>query len=364
MGGGESLAQKKIIICFALVIAIIYIVIISFSMLAINESKKISEIDHTVIMSSTAPEAVPVNANMVSDNFAADVMVGTYIDSIDKFSIRDSEWHTIFYIWFKWNGDRALDPGGKFQIIDGTINNKELLVERYDDGANFQQYLVSAKLIKFFNVTRMPLEDHMLNICIEDGARNISQLRYVADDYSNISSRVNIPGYKITNMSNSVNNHKYKSTFGDPKAKAGDETVYSQYVCGIRINRSSFGVYIKIFLSLFAGLLLTFASFFIEASIIPMRISLITGAFFGTVANAYVVNSLVPSSGVFGLTDIISSIGILTIFLAIVISLYSDYLYNYKNERAFSKLFDKVMLLVLGFSCIIANIIIPLYSKS
>jgi len=202
----------------------------------------------------------------------------------------------------------------------------------------------------------------MLNIYVEDGARDISQIRYITDNSSSISSRVTVPGYKVTSNNNAIKNHAYKSSFGDPRISGTNRSVYSQYVHGIQISRMDFGFYFKIFISLIAALMLTFASFFIKVDIAP-RFALPTGAYFGAVANTSLHNSLLPSSGAFGLIDIITGIGLFTIFLSIALSIYSYYLFVYNNEKALSNLFDRIILLVLSTCCIIANIVIPLIAR-
>ena len=76
-------------------------------------------------------------------------------------------------------------------------------------------------MTKFFNTTRVPLDDHMLNIYVEDTARDASVLRYVMDKTSNVRSRVKVPGYAISGFSSVVKAHTYKTTYGDPRATEG-----------------------------------------------------------------------------------------------------------------------------------------------
>ena len=75
---------------------------------------------------------------------------------------------------------------------------------------------------------RVPLDDHMLNIYVEDAVNDVGRLRYVADSASNVSSRVKIPGYNITGFSNVVKPHTYKTTYGDPRMAEGKHTTFRQ----------------------------------------------------------------------------------------------------------------------------------------
>lgn len=292
------------------------------------------------------------------------VRVGTYIDSFENLSIRDSFWSTHFYIWFSWKGDKELDPGGNFFLVNGTISKKELL-ENYhgDDAINYQRYRITAKIIKFYDSTRVPLEDHMLNLYVEDSSRDANKIRYIADSVI-ISPRAEIPGFKIVNSGNVVQAHSYKTNYGDPRVTDGSGKVFSQYLAGIRISRDGIGYYIKIFLSLFAAILLTLFSFFIKPTDFAPRFAMPTGAYFGAVANSYVANGILPSAaGEFGLVDHLTGIGLFTIALSIALSLFSYHLAVRKDDKDMAVALDRIMFLTVGGSCLLANLIIPFCAR-
>jgi ABC-type multidrug transport system fused ATPase/permease subunit len=353
--------KKRIILATALVILLAYVIIIYFSASAMFKDRAISDERHVARMSATGvepgrtpPDVLPEKGDHVT------VKIGTYVENIDSLSIRDNMWNVIFYVWFSWKGDAKLDPGGKLDVVDGMINKKELLDDYHDaNGTNYQRYCINAKIIKFFDTVRVPIEDHMLNIYIEDGTRDGTKMRYVADETSNISSRLNIPGFKITGASNVVKTHTYKSPHGDPRLSAENKKVFSQYIAAIKIVRVDLGFYFKIFLYLFAALLLTLASLFIKSSDASPRFSLPTAAYFGAVANSYMANALLPPSGVFGLVDYVSGIGLFTIFITIAASLVSNYYSTRKDDEEMSFVLDRVIFLVVGLPCVAANIFIP-----
>lgn len=358
--------KKRFIVIFSLAILVLYSLVTFYSASTMYNNRIQSQINHAARMNPTAAEAGRTPPDPLPEGGGyTTVKVGTYLDDVDSLSIRDSFWTTNFYVWFSWTGDKNLDPGGKVSLVDGMINKKELLEDYHDNsGVNYQRYKISAKVIKFFDTTRVPIENQMLNIYLEDGARDGTKLRYEADPSANRSSRVSIPGYRIIGNGNVIKTHTYKSSYGDPRVAENTQRVFSQYIYALEINRIDFGLYVKLFLSLFAALLLTLSSFFIKPSDIGPRFSLPTGAYFGAVANSYVVNSILPSSGSFGLVDHIAGIGLFTIFLSIALSLASHYLYVRKDEKDLSTVLDRAMFIVVGFSCLFANIIIPLCARS
>ncbi|MDR3589016.1 MAG: hypothetical protein P4N41_05085 [Negativicutes bacterium] len=357
--------KKQFIILFSLAILVLYSLVTFYSASTMYNNRMHASENHVARMNPTAaePGRTPPDPLPEGGNYAT-VKIGTYIDDVDSLSIKDSNWTTNFYVWFNWNGDKTLDPGGKMVLVDGVINKKDLLEDYHDiNGVNYQRYKISAKIIKFYDTTRVPIENQMLNIYIEDGARDGTKLRFEADSSSNLSSRITIPGYRIIRSSNVVKTHTYRSSYGDPKVEPNAQKVFSQYIYAMEINRIDYGLYIKLFLSLFAALLLTLSSFFIKPSDIGPRFSLPTGAYFGAVANSYVVNSILPSSGSFGLVDHVAGIGLFTIFLSIALSLVSHFLYVRKDEKDLSAVLDRAMFCVVGVSCLIANIVIPLCAR-
>ena len=83
------------------------------------------------------------------------VTVGLYLDGIDTLSIRDSFWNATFYVWFRWQGDGALNPGASFRLVDGRIERREVMEEHtVPDGSHYQRFHVTARTTKFFNTTR------------------------------------------------------------------------------------------------------------------------------------------------------------------------------------------------------------------
>lgn len=354
--------KKQFLKRWVIGIVVVYLLLGILAVYIVRHEKQTANKNHVLRMDANAvepgktpPDPLPANADFKT------VHVGVYLDGIDNFSIRDSYWTATFYLWFRWKGDKSLDPGKNFQLIDAKIEKKDLQ-DSYtgSDGTNYQAYKVVAKMTKFFNTTRVPLDDHMLNIYIEDAARDASQLRYVVDSATNVSSRVKIPGYDITGFSTVVKPHTYKTTYGDPRMEEGKRTTFTEFNFGLTVKRNGMGVYLKLFIGLFAGVLLTIGSFFIRPSDTGPRYGLPSAAYFGAVANTYMVSSLLPPSGQFGLADLVTGIGLLTISMCVIASLVSGYYFLRKEEKEFSREIDNVSWRAIALGFVIVNIILPI----
>ena len=343
-------------------IVLVYLAIGALAYSIVHGEKLAAEASHRIRLTpgavekgQTPPDAIPEAGNFVP------VTLGLYLDGIDSMVIRDSVWTPTFYIWFSWKGDRALSPGTTFRIVDGRIERKELQDEYYGaDGTNYQRYRVVARMTKFFNTTRVPLDGHMLNIYIEDTRLDASRLRYVADQASNASSRVKVSGYTIDKSQQAVKTHTYRTSYGDPREVGTGSRTFSMYTYGLDIRREGMGVYFKIFIGLFAGLALAFASFGLRASDAGPRFSMLAGAYFGAVANSYLAGSLIPSSGQFGLVEYVTFTGLFTIFFSLIATIISVFIWNKQNDKPLSRAFDIVTVSCAGVGYVLTNFAMPL----
>ncbi|ALP53843.1 hypothetical protein Tel_12250 [Candidatus Tenderia electrophaga] len=133
---------------------------------------------------------------MDSDTYDT-VYVGIYLDRILDISTKATSWTADLYIWFKWRND-SLDPGETFQIINGEVQSKTKLEQTTEDGLHYALYRVTARMTKFFNVVRYPVDNHLLTIRIEDGDHLWNRLRYTpGENGAEYSSRVEVPGYRL-----------------------------------------------------------------------------------------------------------------------------------------------------------------------
>ncbi len=312
-------SKKKIVIFILVAILFIYLAL-TFLFGGILYANKADSIKS---------HADRVDPNVVSATYPegdyTEVEVGLYIEALRNVSIADSTFEAVFYLWFSWQGDKEFSPGDSFQIVGGQILEKDVVSEHYNNGDNYQRYKVTAQVDKYYDLTRFSLENHMMNIYIEDTTRDGARLRYVADsEQSNISSRAEIPGFTIYDgISTTVKPHSYKSTYSSPSAEGADERVFSQFIVGIPIDRQDMGFYLRIAIPFALSVLLGLFSLFSHRTDAD-SLGLSGASFFGVVANAYVVSALIPpNGGGFGLPDMINTISLMSVILVVSASLYS-----------------------------------------
>jgi hypothetical protein len=357
---GLSPRKRAFVIAWAALIALVYLGLGTLAFTVVNGERVAAHANQRARMTvgavergQTPPAPIPATGSFVP------VTIGLYLDGIESLSIRDSFWTPTFYVWFSWQGDRALNPGGHFRLVDGRIDRKDLQEEHYGaDGTNYQRYRVAARMTKFFNTTRVPRDDHMLNLYIEDTRFDASRLRYVADPASNVSSRVRVSGYTVGKSEQVAKTHTYRSTYGDPRT--GENKTFSMFTYGVGIERAGLGVYFKVFIGLFAGMALTFTSFALRASDSGPRFSMIAGSYFGAVANSYLAGSLIPSAGQFGLVEYVTFTGLFTIFFALLATIVSIYIWHVRGDKGLSRAIDLATLATAGLGYVAVNVILPM----
>ncbi len=302
----------------------------------------------------TEPEPRLIDLGRAPENITVDA--GIYVERIPEVSTRDSRWKVEFVIWFRWVG-KEVRPGETFRVVDGVIIDKKLEVAFEEGEERYELYRVRAEITKFFNVARFPRDDHLMTIRIEDSARQFYDLAYVPDQTgSKVSSRVNIPDFKIYGSELVEKKHSYKTRLGDPRLPEDYKATYSQLIYGIRIERPGWGLYVKIFLGIFSSVFIAFLAFFISPDHAGSRITVGVGAFFAATASTYVISREIPQSNVMSLADFVTSASLITIFLTLLTSVLSVHIFTRLAKPAHSQRLDKMAQIAFVGGYVILNV--------
>jgi hypothetical protein len=128
---------------------------------------------------------------------------------------------------------------------------------------------------------------------------------------------------------------------------------------GLWIHRQDSGFYLKMFVPLFTAAGVALIAFFVKPTEVDPRFGLGVGALGAAIVNTYVTSSLVPDTGVMTLADTVNQVGILTIFLSLMQSAISLYLYERKGKKRLSRLFDRVSFVIFLAGYSVINLILP-----
>ncbi len=332
----SDMTQKKNMDTLVLLLWIFFLicltVVASHAISSIIEKHKIAS------NANLSSNIVSVSSN--DTPFHTNVFFGAFITRIPRLSMKDSNFDADFYIWFKWKGNNVT-PGKDIEIINGQINSKVQQADWHEGDYNYEQYQISASITKPFDVTLFPFDNHDLIIVVEDSLNTIYWLQYVLENTQdlNISSEIDIPGYRSEHLRPIIGIHKYQTDFGSPWQEEMPST-YSQIRLGIGLVRDGWGVYFRLFQGLFVAVAVAMLTFFLRPDY-PPRFIVGVGALFAAVANYYNILSMQPIVNYVTLADIINLTGIVTILLSMIESSISYYIYDIKEKKELARRLDE-----------------------
>jgi hypothetical protein len=318
-----------------------------------NETENLRQLR---LESSTLEMNAPVPVPDVSkQGKPVDLLVGISVRRVGDFALRESAWTSDFNIWFR-GPMSAINPGEDFRIVDGEILQREK-VESEDRGPQrYEEYHVVARVMKTFDGARFPLADEALLIQVEDIAHPLQALRYVADARNSYVGPESMPtNVRLIKSLAAVKTETYRS---EGKIKA-----HSQFVFAILVAPNSVSIYLKLFQALFASVAVALVALYIRPIHIDARFGLPVGGFFASVANIVAIAPLLPPANRIALSDMVNMVGLVTIFLVLVQSVISLYLFDSIGRERLSRLFDRVSFTVLVLGYVAANVALPLAAR-
>jgi hypothetical protein len=293
------------------------------------------------------------------ENSKVPVQVGISVEKISDFSIKNVAWNADFYIWFRWqppSDDPAFNPGNSFQMVAGSITNRQKLIDQtYSSNGRYELYRISASINYPFDVTRYPVDDHLLRVFIQDPVH--PQIQYIVDrKNSRIDPTIHIPGYQISRSVVGAETVSIQSNLGNPSAPL----TLAQFGYGIFIVRQGYGFYLKLFQALFAAVGVALLSGFYKAHE-EIRTELLVGGFFAAVANSYITSTYLPDTGTMTLMDFVNLLGLVTIFLCMIQTVISSRIAA--SDKDFSRSFDKISFGIIAFLYVGLNLALPLMAR-
>lgn len=281
------------------------------------------------------------------------ILVGVYVNSIHGINLKEDKFVADFYIWFKYKND-SLNPLKSFELKNGKIDSvTNFETHKEDGGLNHASARVVATVHELWDVSKYPFDKHELVLEIEDSDNAENKLVYTADlENSGVSDKAQTRGWKIDSVRTKILSNSYNTSYGDSEALEKNKSKYSNFSLSVDISRVGYTQFFKLFAVLFFSVFVAFLSFFIYANSAP-RFTLGASALVATAANSFVVNSALPESSSFTLSDTFLISSLFFIFLSLATSTISMRVIRKGNEQLAQKI-DRVgaiLFLSLFMSC-------------
>jgi hypothetical protein len=232
------------------------------------------------------------------------LFVGVYVNHIYGIDIKASQFSVDFYIWFRWDGNEQLKPIETFELANGRITSKTGFVKRTNGTQHYVSCRVLATITKFWDLRRFPLDDHTLEIEIEDSDQDIRASVFESDtDNASYSPDLQVPGWVILGAHGRVVTHTYHTNYGDISLPHDSSASYSQYTFGIDVHRSGYSRFLKVFFGLFISVMISWCGFYLAPKDASSRVSLCVGATFAAAAVTLGINSSLPDTNSITMAD-------------------------------------------------------------
>jgi hypothetical protein len=245
-------------------------------------------------------------ANISTNAQPQEAQVGFYVMNLYGMNMNEHSFYADFYVWFKWRGE--IDPTNiefvnsieKWSMDNAAFDGDSTPVV-LKDGTKYKIFRKEGRFFHAFSLNRFPLDQHALDIQIENPEYPASSLVYVPDtNAALIRSTLNIVGWEQKKCALNTQIHDYGSNFGNPEENAQR---YSNLSLNITIARPFNYFLLKMLLPLLVVMLVGFGSLLLHPEHIDSRTSLPIGALLTAVFLQQSYSDALPDTGYMVLMD-------------------------------------------------------------
>jgi hypothetical protein len=265
-----------------------------------------------------------------SDSQADSVKAGVYVISVHDINFRDKEYTMRFWLWFLYD-----NPEFDFTKQLDIPNAKDIDVQEviYDslDGKVWVIMKMKCTMKQNWSVHDFPFDKQRLRMHIENTLFDNRSLVFSPDTIdSNFDPSDAIDGWSITHFEVSESKNDYATGFGSNSGGAQD---FSSFDMVMNLERSAWGMFLKIFLGMYIAFLIATISFTPHPSEMEPRFGLPVGGLFAAVGNKYIIDSILPESSAFTLVDTLHALTFIGIFGTLLVSAIALKQYDNGNKE-------------------------------
>ncbi len=264
------------------------------------------------------------------------VTVGLYITSIHDLNLGENSFKSDYWVWFNYKND-SLKPIETMEVVNAKENSYHSPSIEKKQNIMWSMHKCKSEIKKQWNIENFPFDKQYLKIVIEEATHDYNKIFYLADHKnSKVDPKVKIEGWKIDKFTLEQSVTRYETTYGDPVLKGYSE--YPRIMATISLSRKGLGLFYKLFLGVYIAFCISMLVFFIEPTDVDPRFGLSVGSLFAAVGNKYIVDSILPETVTFTLVDKVHLLTFFFIFVSLLISVRSLYLFKNKSKIVSKKL--------------------------
>lgn len=248
------------------------------------------------------------------------VRTGVYLMNLYNLDMDEHSFYADFYIWFKWKGE--IDPTN-FEFVN--------LIEKWSlasapsgdgsdsilsDGTQYRIFRVEGRFFHSFTLNRFPLDEHVLDIQIENPEYPVDSLVYLPDtSKTNLRNTLNLIGWETKHCGLESSVHDYGTDFGNSEENAQK---YSTLTYTIQLARPFNYFLLKMLLPLLIVILISIGALILHPAHVDTRSSLPIGGLLTAVFLQQSYSGALPDSGYMVLMDKIYLLSYIIISLVLL----------------------------------------------
>jgi hypothetical protein len=286
------------------------------------------------------------------------VKVGVFVKSIYDISMANGEYSTAFDLWFLHKKD-SLEIEKNFEIANNKVFQIQSSSSEKVNGLNWVSAKIVGKMQQDWVTHNFPFDQQTLLIKLENTLYDSRQVVFEPDVAgSKLDKNFSLTGWQIQKFEIKHNPSKYETNYGDPSLSQ-ESSEYSAVDILIHIKRNSWGLFFKVFLGLYIALLIASLVFLVPSADLNSKFGLAIGGLFAAVGNKYIVDSSLPESNAFTLSDQIHALTFSFILLYILLSAITHSIHN-KGKEDLAKRVDRTLLWLAPVVYFLINVILVL----
>lgn len=234
------------------------------------------------------------------------VKTGIYLMNLYDLNMDEHSFYADFYIWFRWSG--GIDPTNiefvnaieKWSMDRAAFDGDSTPV-KLKNGENYKIFRIEGRFFHSFSLNRFPLDQHSLDIQIENPEHPADSLQYVSDSLgAQIRNTLNLVGWETKRCEIKTQVHDYGTNFGNPDENAQR---YSNLTYYITLSRPISYFFLKMLLPLLVVMLVSIGGLLLHPTHIDTRSSLPIGGLLTAVFLQQSYSSALPDTGYMVLMD-------------------------------------------------------------
>lgn len=232
------------------------------------------------------------------------VFTGVYLMNLYNLDINEYSFYADFYLWFRWKGD--IDPTNiefvnaveKWGFTQNMFYEEPRLLP---DGFYYNGMRIEGRFYHSFELNKFPIDQHTLDIRIENIDHPIDSLVYVPDTSKYLfRNDFTIPGWNINGADITHHANFYQTNFGETGIN-GDS--FSNFTFQLTISRPLSYFLLKLMLPLLVVIVASLGGLLIHPQFIDARTSLPIGGLLSCVFLQQSYSSALPDVGYMVLMD-------------------------------------------------------------